>query len=187
MAEETKVITQELTNAVNNLLSSVNLDDVTAENNQNFEDLPEGYYLCEVVSAKLTVSKSSGEPMVAFKFKTCEQGRNLVVDDSTGNTHFEEIKGTENRQFNIYYVLKDEKSLKRFVGDMLKFEGEVEGEPLLGKEYFTNSELLVDALDILVGMRLYIQISISENKDGTTSRWQNPISWKRAAKLELPN
>ena len=69
---------------------------------------------------------------------------------------------------------------------MLKFEGETAGEPLLGKEYFTNSALIEDALDILVGMRIYCQSSTTVNDDDTTSVWKNLISWKRAAALNLP-
>lgn len=35
-------------------------------------------------------------------------------------------------------------------------------------------------------MRIYTQISKTERDDGTTATWTNLVSWKRAAKLELP-
>ena len=69
---------------------------------------------------------------------------------------------------------------------MLKFEGEVEGEPLLPKEAFLNSETLEDALDCLIGCGIYVNVSTSEKDDGTKSTWTNLISWKRADALELP-
>lgn len=172
-----------LFNTLDGVLSNAKLDDVTAESNNNFSELPDGYYLSEVEKAEIKESKASHQPMVALQFKVGEDG--LAVDKD-GN--FTELKGTKNRKIFMYYVLKDETAVRRFAADMLKFEGEVEGEPLLPKEAFTTSELLVEALDALVGMCIYIQSSTTENKsDGTTSVWKNLISWKRAKTLELPN
>ena len=85
----------------------------------------------------------------------------------------------------MYYVLKDTNSVRRFVSDMLKFEDD-KGKSLLDKEYFMNSELLSDALRLLEGMNIYIQITKSEMQDGTVRSWQNLISWKRAYALNLP-
>lgn len=183
MADEKQKITKELSVAVNALLGSINLDDVTAESTISNE-LPEGYYLSELKSAKLTESKSSHLPMVALQFTTVDDGKTLVVDEA-GNAELNNLPKTTNKSIRIYYVLKDEKAVKRFVADMLKFEGETAGEPILGKEYFTNAELLEDALEVLEGMRVYIQISVTNNDDGTKSTWQNLISWKRAKALEL--
>lgn len=166
-------------NSLNNILSNTDLSDVSAESN-NFTELPDGYYLSEVESAILTESKSSHLPMVAMTFKVVEDGRGTNKDGE-----FFDLKKTKNRKIFMYYVLKDEVAVRRYVADMLKFEGDVEGQPLLDKECFTNSELLVDALDILTGMRVYIQISTTENQDKSTSTWKNLISWKRAKALEL--
>lgn len=162
--------------SLNNVLSQTNLDDVTSEGS-GFEELPDGYYIGEVEKAELKESKSSQQPMVAFQFKVVQDG---ITDD--GN--FSPISKTNNRKIFMYYVLKDEQSVKRFVTDMLKFEGEKEGESILGKEYFTNSEVLIDALDILIGSRIYIHISTTE-RNGQTSTWRNLISWKRAKALGL--
>lgn len=165
--------------ALNNVLGNADLSDVTADSN-NFSELPDGYYLSEVVKAELTESKSSHQPMVAFQFKVVEDGRG--VDDKGEYINLNKTKG---RTIFMYYVLKDETSVRRFATDMLKFEGDKPGEPLLAKECFTTSELLVDALEILVGMRVYIQSSTTVNDDNSTSVWKNMISWKRAKALEL--
>lgn len=179
MAQNEKDMTT-VFNALDSLLSKTDLADVTAESN-NFSELPDGYYLIEVEKAELKESKSSHQPMVAFQMSVVEDG--VGVDD---NANLFDLKKTKGKKVFMYYVLKDEASIRRFVTDMLKFEGETPNEPILGKEYFTNSQLLVDALDILVGMRLYCQSSTTKNDDGTSSNWKNLISWKRARMLELP-
>lgn len=171
---------EELFNNLNSILSSTDLKDVTAEG-EGFKDLPEGYYLVEVEKAELKTSKSSGKPMVAFQFKVVDDGRIVNEDGSFGI-----IPKTKNRKIFKYYVIGDEAGVRRFATDMLKFEGDEEGVPLLEKECFTTSELLVDALEILIGMRVYANISINLNADGSSSSWTNLITWKRVKKLELP-
>ena len=160
--------------SINELLKQTNINDVTSESN-NFQELPEGYYLCTVDAAEIKESKASGKPMIAFTFTVSENGHHYVA-----------VKGSKNRKIFMYYVLKDTQSVRRFVSDMLKFEGEEAGKPLLDKEYFMNFEILEDALKILEGMKIYVQITKSENQDGTVRNWQNLISWKRAAALDLP-
>lgn len=166
------------------LLGNTDLSDVSAEG-PGFSELPDGYYNCEVETAELKVSKSSGQPMVSFKFKVTENGYAVQIDEKQ-NVHLSEIKKTKDRVIFIHYVLKNETWVKRFVTDMLKFEGEVAGEPLLPKEAFIASETIEDALDLLVGKRIYVQVSTTTNEDDTESTWKNLISWKRAAALELP-
>ena len=174
----------ELTKSINELLSQTNFEDVSADSN-SFRELPEGYYLCSVDDAKITESKSSGQPMVAFTFTVAENGHSYVADKE-GNVEMKEVKNSKNRKIFMYYVLKDTTAVKRFASDMLKFEGEEVGKPILGKEYFMNAEILSDALAILQGLRIYIQVSKSERDDGTSQTWQNLISWKRAKALDLP-
>lgn len=178
---------KQLFSTIDNLLSNVDLKDVTAEST-GFQNLPDGYYLSEVVSAKLTTSKA-GQPMAAFTFKIVEDGKSADVD-ANGNSILNKIKNSKGRQLWMYYVLKDEQSIKRFVQDMLKFEGDEPGVPLLEKECFTKAELINEALECLTGMRIFINIStsIKEDADGkevSRSTWQNLISWKRAKLLEL--
>lgn len=167
-------------NTLNTLLNNTDLSEVSADST-NFSELPDGYYLAEVEKTELKESKTSHMPMVAFQFKVVDDG--ITVDE---NGEFVKLNKTKNRKIFIYYVLKDDNAIKRFAQDMLKFEGEKAGEPVLSKEYFTNSELLLDALDILKGMRIYIQSSTTVNDDNSTSVWKNLISWKRVAALELP-
>lgn len=169
-----------LFDSLNGILNTADLTDVTAEG-EGFKDLPDGYYLGEVEKAELKESKSSHMPMVAFQFKVTDDGYSVNEQGE-----YNALSKTKGRKIFIYYVLKDESSVKRFATDMLKFEGEMEGEPLLDKDCFTNSELLVDALEILVGRRVYIHCSTTENSDGSNSTWKNLISWKRAKALELP-
>ena len=179
MEEKEKDMTA-MFNSLDALLNETDLKDVTAEST-GFTELPDGYYLAEVEKVELTESKKTHLPMVAFEFKVVENGTSI---DEAGEFHT--IDKSKNRKVFMYYVLKDSGSLTRFVADMLKFEGDVAGEPILDKECFTNSALLVDALDILAGLRIYVQISTTENDDGTSSSWKNLISWKRVADLELP-
>ena len=164
------------------ILAKTKLDDVSAES-QGFSELPDGYYLCEVEKTDFKESKSTHLPMVSFTFKIVEDGIGFI----TSETDIKEVAltGTKNRKIFKHYVFKDESSVKRFASDMLKFEGEIAGEPLLPKEAFITSETMLDALDILEGMRLYVQSDTSEKDDGTKSTWYNLISWKRAAELEL--
>lgn len=169
---------------LDDLLKTVKLDNVTADG-AGFEDLPDGYYLCQVDSAKLTTSKSSGKPMASFQLTVVEDGYQANFDDA-GNASLSQNKHTANKKIFKHYVLKDEKSIRNFVADMLKFEGENPGEPLLEKEVFMESALLEEALGALEGMRIYAQLSTSEKEDGTKSSWTNFISWKRVAALELP-
>lgn len=169
---------------LNKLLTETDITNVTSEST-GFEELPDGYYLCEVEQAELKESKSSHQPMAAFKLKIVEDGKTAEVDEK-GNVKIRNIDKTKNRKIFMNYVLKDEKSVKRFVTDMLKFEGDVEGESLLPKEAFTTSETLEDAIDVLTGYQIYVSVSTTENDDGTKSVWNNMISWKRAAALELP-
>ena len=79
---------------------------------------------------------------------------------------------------------------------MLKFADPKDmSKPLLGdtpeeaKAYFKSSALLVDALDIIsMGCRIYIMVQTVAKKDNPEEKDKkyNPITWTRAAKLELP-
>lgn len=171
---------------LNNLLSSVNLDDITSESNDNKDNnLPDGYYLCEVAKAELTTSKSSNKPMAAFRFKAVEDGIGSIIEN--GFSKNVDLPHTKNRVIFKYYILSTEEDVKKFVSDMLKFEGDTEGEPLLDKEVFLDGSVLGDALEALEGARLYIQVSNTVKKStGEAQTWYNLISWKRAKGLELP-
>ena len=170
-------------NLINSVLQDVKLDDVTSETSGSNE-LPDGYYLSEVMKAEITESKTSGKPMVAFQFKVVEDGVAVDVTES-GETIKELIEKSKDRYIFIYYPITDERSVKRFVSDMLKFEDE-DGESLLPKEAFTTAEVIDESLEALVGRYVYIQISTSTNKNtGENNTWRNLVSWKRMAKLDI--
>lgn len=183
MANEMNEALAALHGELNNVLANVDLSDVTADST-GFQALPDGYYCCEVEKAELKISKTSKKPMVAFTMKVTEDGQQVVATET--DSYFKPLKKTKGRKIFMYYVLKDETSVKRFATDMLKFEGEEKGVPILEKEYFLNADVLEDALDIITGMRIYVQVSTTVNDDETTSTWNNLISWKRAEALELP-
>ena len=174
-------ITNDALELLNSLLNDVNLDDVSSDS-QGFSELPDGYYLCEVEDAQLTQSKTSEQPMVSFRLSIVEDGTSITYTEN--EIIYNIVKKTKNRKLFKNYVLKDTASVKRFASDMLKFEGE-DGESLLPKEAFMTSETLVDALDVLVGMRIYAYLETTE-KDGKPNQWTNLVSWKRVRDLDLP-
>ena len=175
-------ITNEALELLDSLLNDVSLDDVSADS-QGFSELPDGYYLTEVETADLTASKSSGFPMVSFRLSIVEDGVKVGFEED--DPTFKQIKKSKGRKVFKHFVLKDTTAIKRFASDMLKFIDE-NGESILPKEAFMNSETLVDALDILVGMRIYIQLDTTEKDDGSKSQWTNLISWTRVTELGLP-
>jgi len=173
---------------LDDLLSKSDLSSTTSEGTIS-SDLPDGYYLCEVEKAELTSTKATGNPMVKFQYKIVENGLKSVVD-AQGNDTLVEAKNTANRKIFLNYVISTEQNLGFFVSDMLKFESpDNPGEPLLTKEYFKNTSLLLDALDILAtGSRIYIMVQSKPKKDNPNEveKRYNPITWKRATLLELP-
>ena len=171
---------------LNALLSKVNLDPITADSSGGYEELKDGYYLSEVEKAELTVSKNSGNPQVAMTFKIVEDGIGSYIDER-GYQKFSKIEHTKNRKIFKYYPLATEKDVNRFVSDMLKFEGDTPGEPILPKEAFTTGETIEEAVDALVGFRIYVQASTTIKK-GTEEKqtWYNLISWNRATQFNLP-
>jgi hypothetical protein len=179
MADENKFV------ALNDILSQIDWDSVTAASNGGgFEDMPQGYYLCEVEKAVLKENKAQTNMQVSFQFKVIEDGVNEELDDK-GFSVLKAVPGTKNRKIFRHYALKDVTSVKRFVSDMLKFEGEKPGEPILEKEYFTTQETMQDALDILVGLRIYINANYKEY-NGQKSCWYDIVGWDRAKAMGLP-
>lgn len=176
---------------LDDILEDVDLKDVTSEG-AGYDELPVGYYLCEVQDCILTESKQTKYPMIKFTFKVVENGLGEEVDEKGNYELTKELKNTKGRNIFKYYVLGDEdkekqkRNVKTFVSDMKKFEGEP-GEPLLEEECFTNGELLKDALDILktAQSRLWISITQTE-RNGQKSNWVSATSWKRAAQIGLP-
>ena len=177
---------------LDDILEDVDLKDVTSEG-AGYEELPVGYYLCEVSDCILTKSSKTNYPMIKFTFKIVENGLGDEADEKGDYTLTKELKNTKGRNIFKYYVLDDadqekrRRNVKTFVSDMMKFEGEEVGKPLLDELCFTKGELLEEALDILktAQSRLWISITQSE-RNGEKSSWANPISWARADKIGLP-
>lgn len=167
---------------LNDLLSQVNWDTVTEDT--GFEDLPEGYYLCEVEKAELKINKAQTNQQVSFQLKVVEPGVQEAIDER-GHSYLQKLDSTKNRKIFKHYPFKDVAGVKRFVNDMLKFEGEEPGEPLLEKEYFMTEEIIPDALEILVGRRIYVQAAYRVS-NGKSNCWYDFISWSRASELGLP-
>lgn len=167
---------------LNELLQQVNWDTVTEDS--GYEDLPEGFYLCEVEDATLKPNKAETNMQVSFKFKVVEDGITSIIDNR-GYSALSAIDGTTGRKVFKHYPLKDLTGVKRFVSDMLKFEGANPGEPLLEKEYFMTEEIIPDALDILKGRRIYVQASYKEYQ-GKKNCWYDVVSWARAKEMGLP-
>lgn len=167
---------QKIYSSVNEILKSIDTNQVTADSTDIYSQLPDGYYLSEVVKAEMTTSKSSGHPMIAWRFKTVEDG--VTIDENLNKTL---IKGTAKKTIFMYHVLKDQNSVERFISDALKFEADEPGKPFLEKEYLTTAETLHDALDLLVGLRIWLHV----DTDNNNSTWTRFVSWKRAEKLEL--
>jgi hypothetical protein len=170
---------------LNSILNQIDWDDVSATTGSgSYDDLPKGYYLCEVEKAQLKKNKSETNMQVSFQFKVVEDGLSDELD-SKGFSVWKTIDHTKGRKVFKHYALKDTDSVKRFVSDMLKFEGEKPGEPVLEKDYFMEEGTIQDALDILVGMRIYVNASYKEYQ-GKTNCWYDIIGWDRARTMKLP-
>lgn len=181
------VLNEDLRKQLDELLGNTDLTNVTAEGS-GFSNLPTGYYLTEVKKATLTVSKSSGLPMVSLQLQVVSDGWSLPADEKASLTPIPKTKG---RITFVHYPFKDASSVTRFASDMIKFEGDKPGEPLLPKDAFKRSDTLEDALSILeeVGPRVWVDITESATPNpstGAKGTFTNLISWKRAIALGLP-
>lgn len=163
------------------LLKEVNWETVTED---TYDDLPEGFYLCEVEKADLKTNKADTNMQVSFQYKVVEAGLAETINER-GQSVLQQINGTVGRKIFKHYPFKDTNGIKRFIIDMLKFEGETPGEPLLGPEYFMTEETFPDALGCLVGSRIYIQASYKEYQ-GKKNCWYDVVGWDRAKKMGLP-
>lgn len=174
---------------VNELISQTDLSKVSAEST-GFDDLPDGYYLAEVVESKIGRSKKSNKPMVSIRFKIVGNGYKLNgdVDDPIADL-FEPIEHVENRQVFKHWLLDSSQNLKRFVSDMKKFEDPEEvGKPLLPEEAWTKAETMNDSIEVLsqLNSRIWLHNKVTKKDDGTSSSWVDLESFGRIAKLGLP-
>lgn len=183
--EKKQSLSQEAYDELAELLGKIDLSDVSANSTGKKQEY-DGYYLCEVVNAELTTSKSSGKTQVKVTLKAVENCLSLKDNDDSDIIEYESIEGSKGTMFYKYYPLVEEKDLKRFVSDMLKFESEP-GVSILPKEAFLRPDTLEDALSVLVDMQLYVQVDNKRDENGTvTNTWYSLVSWSKANELELP-
>lgn len=171
---------------IGEVLKQTDLSNVSAEN-AGFEDLPDGYYLAEVMETKIGRSKSSSKPMISLRFSIVEDGYKL--SDNEDEISLDRIPHTKNRQTFKHYVIDSSQNLKRFVSDMKKFEDPKEiGKSLLPDEAWSSPEFMGESVSILSDMkcRIWLHNKVNKKDDGTNSSWLDLESFNRAAKLGLP-
>lgn len=172
----------ELLQKLNTTIAKTDLSKVTADS-AGFKDLPDGYYNCELMEAKLKETKT-GKPMISGMFKVFEDGLKESYDPNTGTSELVLSTGSKGRYIWVNWVIGDESAYERFVSDMKKFEDD-DGNPILPEEAYTDGTILLDSLEAIKGMHVYIMLQTLE-KNGEKSQRSNLISWTRAKELELP-
>lgn len=173
-----------ITANLDKLLGSVDLSSTTEEG-VSFK-LPDGYYLCQVNKAELKESKV-GNPMVSIEYVTIEDGKKVIVDEA-GYSQLIDAPKTANKKIYMNYVLSNEMNVGFFVSDMLKFQDLESNEPFFTNDDFKSTEGIIRVCDSLTaGGIIYIMIQTVEKKDDSKEKEQkfNPISWKKARRLEL--
>jgi len=206
MAELTKEQQKELFRQVNGALENVNVKEITEESDVNtFEELPDGYYLCELTAQEVAFNKAGTTPQVKFTFEVKEgytlepNAKNPMVNDVKPIL---DAKGKPidfmKRKSKIwtYHALAPQEKLTRTIAVLKKFEDpenlllidneNFKHQQILDDEAFEDAEILLDALEALVGSMIWVQNDVSEKDDGTVSTWKNVITWLRAKKLGLP-
>lgn len=170
-------------NSIDSALQEVNFDNITSESS-GFDELPAGYYLVELVRAEIKLSKSTGEPMVAFAFKGIDNG--YILDDTTYD--WSDVGVGKGRYLNVYDAkINSTNGIKRLISDLMKFVDAV-GEPIVHKEDVSNSQLLQATLEALVeeSCRMWLQRQEGKDKEGKPTFYTNMISWQKAEDLKLP-
>lgn len=178
-------ITKDMCDSLDELLKRVDLGDVNAESSGRVE-LPDGCYKCEVKKGELKIS-STNKIMAAFQFQIIQDGIDVIMKEDSEEIEKVPLPNTKGGYIFKNYILEDEKGIKTFVSDMLKFEGEVEGESYLPKEAFTTSATLEASVETLAdaGLHIWIQKSSYTKKDGTVGSWISLVSWERVDTWEL--
>lgn len=171
---------------IDEVRKQTDLSKVSAES-VGFEDLPDGYYLAEVIETKIGRSKSSQKPMISLKFSIVDNG--LKLNDNEDDISFDTIEHTKNRQVFKHYVIDTPQNLKRFVSDMKKFEDpDSVGKSLLPDEAWSDAKFMAESISILSEMncRIWLHNKVTKRDDGTSSSWVDLVSFNQAAKAGLP-
>ena len=171
---------------IGDVMKQTDLSKVSAEST-GFEDLPDGYYLAEVIETKIGRSKSSQKPMISLRLSVIDDG--FKLSDNEDEISFDKIEHTKGRQVFKHYVIDTPQNLKRFVSDMKKFENpDVVGEALLPDEAWSSPEFMGESIGILseINCRIWIHNRVTKKDDGTSSSWIDLVSFNQAAKAGLP-
>lgn len=180
--------------SLDSLISQSDISDVTSESTEKRGRMKDGIYLCELKSATLGQSKSSGNPMVTLEFSTIDDGITTTYD-SFGNASKQIIKGSKGKRIMKFCTFNPDRpsDFSRFVSDMLKFE-DAPKHSALSKEMFVSAEKISQCLEIVIGMNVYVQLSSTRNKgvssdepltEDNSTQWTTLISFERAVKLGI--
>ena len=176
------------------LLKDVDFNDIDITDTNENNELPDGYYLCEVEDADIGPNKDKSNDQAFFQLRVVEPGLNPVYED--GQMFLQELVGTQKRVIFKYYPFKgtDKKATSlvyqdetgkwkpgQFLCDTQLFV-DTDGAPLLEKEAFMYKETAKEALAILVGCRIYVKIETKEY-NGQTSQFKNLVSIDRVNKI----
>lgn len=173
----------DLFNDLDDVLKETDFSQVSATNNGGFENLPDGYYLCQVEETDLKRSKTSNKPMVAIRFSVVDDG--YTFDDTDT---LKQLSQGRNRLIFKNYPISDSQSAKRFVSDMMKFEDpNNEGQPLLPAEAWKDTDTLRQSIEALrmLESRIWVHLE-TRDYNGKANQWTNLVSFDRAMQLGLP-
>ena len=180
---------------VGSVMKKTDLSKVSAEST-GFEDLPEGYYLAEVIDVKpdrCKSGKNEGKPTLKMRLKVVGDGFKLAGDpdelEDEGKDLFEPVTGVNGRFVFKTFTIGEESLMKRFASDMMKFEEPNNpGKMLLPEEAWADPKIMFDSVSLLVDLasRIWLHNKVTKKEDGTNGAWVDFLDFSRAAKLGLP-
>lgn len=171
---------------IGDVMKQTDLSNVSAES-VGYEDLPDGYYLAEVIETKIGRSKSSNKPMISLRLSIVDDG--FKLSDKEDEISFDKIEHTKGKQVFKHYIIDTSQNLKRFVSDMKKFEDPNEvGKQLLPDEAWSSPEIMGESISILseINCRIWLHNRVTKKFDGTSNAWVDLVSFNQAAKTGLP-
>lgn len=173
----------ELLDSIGGIVEKTDL--TTLDKSGTLEELPDGFYLCEIVEAEPTVSKTSGAPM--FKLTYNVKKAKVTEVDERGYATLTEKDNFNGRKIWKYYPIKDEKNYQSFVKDMCEL-AEGDQRPFQ-KEMFNISSYKKNIPVIFqyaTTNRLccYIQIVSKDDANGNKTAFKNILKWDTTTRIE---
>ncbi len=173
------------TTQLDEILRKLDASEIDQNEPDNGTELPDGYYLTEVMKATLAPSKKSGDLQIGFQLRIIENGISIKENkDDPEEVEIKEITGTVGKYIFKYLFLKDEENIKRTIKNLKKFEDE-QGNPILNDKTFNSVESIEKGLTVLEGMNIFVELTTKVTKDGSKSQWGNLLSWSRVEELGL--